>query len=318
MGEFFGDGEAEAGARVLASVGAVELVELFEDACLFVGGDPRTGVEDAEADSLGVASVGSAEDFFGAERDDGGLARFFGGFGELHGVREEVEDDLLKFFQVGGDDGDVVVDLDFEGDALAVGERVDEAYEALAGVAEDDLGGVNLDFSGLDFGHFEQAVDHVEECSAGGLDVVEIAEALGEYGRDFGACAGGVGACDVEEEVREADDGVEGCAELVAYAGEELSLEFGGVVEGDVAFGEFVNLEVESGVDGAELVLAGLQVDEHDVEGFGEFLELVAGGDFGADSEVSLADAFGSVFECADGAEDELVGDEVEDEDGEA
>src|SRR5690606_8012823 len=98
-----------------------------------------------------------------------------------------------------------------------------------------------------------EAVDHLQEGAAGGGDVLEVAAALGEAG---GVVAGGVLALgDLEEEFGEADDRVQRRAEFVADVGDELALEAVGLVEGDVALGEFGELDVEGLVDGAELLL---------------------------------------------------------------
>ena len=153
--------------------------------------------------------------------------------------------------------------------------------EAFEQVGEAEAFGPDDHAAGLDFGQVEQVVDQVEQALAGAEDVADVAAGLGVVG-------GGV-----LEQFGEAEDGVEGGAELVADVGEELVLEAVGLVEGDVAFGQLADLGVEDLVGLPQLLGVVGQVDEHGVEGLGELLELVAGDDVGADVEVAGGDLGG-------------------------
>ena len=203
-------------------------------------------------------------------------------------------------------DGDVAVDLTLDGESFFFGEWPDDVDKPLEEIAEAEGFGSHLHASGLDFGEVEEVVDEVEEMSSAGADVLDVAGGFGVARRAGFA-----------EEVGEAEDGVEGCSEFVADVGEELAFEAVGLIEGKVAFREFSELEVEAFVDGPELVLAGLQVSEHFIECLGQFLELIAGADVGADVQIAFADFFGGFAEDANGSEDEASGNEIEDDDGE-
>ncbi len=74
------DGEAEAGAALLASVGGLDLLEAVEDGVELVGGDAAAFVDDLEEDGVGGG--------LGVNADGGGGGR------ELDGVGEEIGEDL--------------------------------------------------------------------------------------------------------------------------------------------------------------------------------------------------------------------------------
>ena len=121
---------------------------------------------------------------------------------------------------------------------------------------------------------------------------------------------------DLEQQLAEPDDGVHGCAELVADVGEELALDPGRLEQQGVALGQLRDLHVQGGVVGVQLLLGALEFGEHAVERLGQLLELVAGLDLRSDGQIALADPLGRVLELADGVEDEPVNDEVEHEHG--
>src|SRR5690606_22827085 len=115
------DGEAEAGAARRTGVAVVSLLELVENALLVLGADARAIVDDAEADAL-VALGGGAE----ALSAQGDARRLIIVAGELHGVAEQVEEDLLQLLEVGLDDRGIGLDLGEHGGAAALGLGVDE------------------------------------------------------------------------------------------------------------------------------------------------------------------------------------------------
>ncbi len=102
VGEFAGDGEAEAGAGVLACDGAVDLAEFFEDDALVVEGDSGPGVGDVDANlgDVRCGGIGVGGERFGCGADGNAAL----GGRELDGVGEEVVEDLLKAAGVGGDE----------------------------------------------------------------------------------------------------------------------------------------------------------------------------------------------------------------------
>ena len=83
-------------------------IEAFEDAVLCLGGDAGALIGDFEADVVGPQ-------LDGVEGDGGG------GRGELDGVGEEIGDDLGDAGFIGGDEGEVAVGEDLQGDLLVVG-----------------------------------------------------------------------------------------------------------------------------------------------------------------------------------------------------
>ena len=83
-GEFSADGEAQAGASVLAGVRAVELIEGLEDAFLIVGRDAGAGVDDADPDAVVLLRVAADRGRLGAG-DDVGDVRMVGPGGGVAG-----------------------------------------------------------------------------------------------------------------------------------------------------------------------------------------------------------------------------------------
>jgi hypothetical protein len=76
LDDLFCDGQPEPGAALSLGVRAVDLVELFEDFFLLLGGYPGTRVADAQGEVTILA-----------RRRDAHLARI----GKLHGVADEIE-----------------------------------------------------------------------------------------------------------------------------------------------------------------------------------------------------------------------------------
>ncbi len=306
--EFLGDREAKPGAAVALRVTRVELAELLEDGFLVFLGDARAGVEHADADARAACSVA---DVFRADRDIAPLGR------ELDGVAEEVEDDLLELARVGLDEREHVVGggpLERDTHADTVGLGADEPDEPVAGLEHIHLLDIDIDLARLDLRHLEQLVDHLEQRAARVHDVVEVAGPL-HHAREFLGgllLAGRFADRDGLEEFREADDRVERRAQFVADIGEEVALEFRGLVQRAVAPREFADAQVEGAIGRAQS-LGGLgETLEHGVEGLAQFLVLVARRDGGARGEVARADPVGDIAQGAHRLEDDARGDEIE------
>ena len=77
--------------------------------------------------------------------------------------------------------------------------------------------------------------------------------------------------CLLFEDVGEADDGVEGCAEFMADIGEEFAFEFIGFKEGDIGGFQFTESQVEGAVAFAQAVVGEFESGEHLLEGLGQF-----------------------------------------------
>ena len=82
---------------------------------------------------------------------------------------------------------------------------------------ELEVDGLDVELIGLNLGEIEDVIDDAEERRAGVVDFAHVVPLLGIKGR-------------LEGEVREADDGVHGRADLVAHVGQERALGLGGVV----------------------------------------------------------------------------------------
>ena len=117
------------------------------------------------------------------------------------------------------------------------------------------------------------------------------------------------------EHVAEAEDAVERGSQLVAHRRQELVLEIVHLVEFQVDLGQLVDLAVEVDVDVLEFVLDGDQVPQHAVERVAEFLELVAGADFGSEFEVALCDGVADFLEVHHRLGDHVADDQVDGQD---
>ncbi len=222
--EVAADGEAQAGAAVFARGAGVELVERPEQLRGLLRRDADAGVAHTEAQETGAgrreAGCGRRGFFrlrppvaghLGLGRD-GDRDLDLAGLGELHGVVDEVGQDLAQAAAVHDDGrghvvGDGVEQLEFLLGG-ACGEEVERVLDAFARVARRRL---ELELARLDAGVVEDVAGERDERLAAGADGLDEVALLG----------GELGA---EEEVGEADDAVERRADLVAHGGEELAL----------------------------------------------------------------------------------------------
>src|SRR5262249_19135709 len=151
-GEAAGDGQAQAGALVLARGGAVDLPELLEDELLVFLADADAGVLDLDA----AAAVAPA-----AGDDDVDRAPV----GELGGGGHEIGDDLVNLVGVGLDD-DAGGGDDVELELRLVPEQDLRLGRYLLGdVVHRHLGGVDLDLARLDLREIEDLVDEREQVA---------------------------------------------------------------------------------------------------------------------------------------------------------
>src|SRR5262249_14340221 len=97
--EILGDGEPQPGAGLLSRKASVELVELLEDQLLLFLGDTRPVVDHADANALLIVG-GSRRQAFRAQNDQRLATRALQRQAELHGVGQEIEDDLLELSRV--------------------------------------------------------------------------------------------------------------------------------------------------------------------------------------------------------------------------
>ncbi|HQF39832.1 MAG TPA: hypothetical protein PK322_12005 [Opitutaceae bacterium] len=201
-GELAADGETEAGARAGAAA-CGRLLELLEESVKFVGRDAGAGVLDLGMDQPVLTILGQ-----GVQAQCDGTV-----FGELHGVAEEVDEDLADLGLVGEDGGGQICgDLGGEREAFggdAGGECGAYVGDELAEVAGGEL---ERGAPGLDLGELEHVVEEGEEEFAVAVDGLEVGPLLGGDRRV------------AEHELAEAEDGVHRRADLVRHVGEEHAL----------------------------------------------------------------------------------------------
>ncbi len=146
-------------------------MERLEEAREFFGGNAGAGIDDVEAEEGALAF----DDAFDTEGDFAVLRKFAG-------VREQVQQALTDFDDVGEHAADAGGEDDVEGIAILFGHGADEFDDFVDQFGDEKVGGVNFDLAGLDFGHFENGVDEFEEVFAGGLDFLEILNICDEEG----------------------------------------------------------------------------------------------------------------------------------------
>ena len=215
LGELAADGEAEAGAAVLACGGGIDLREGLEELVDLVGGDADAGVADGKENKRFAG--------FGLGTGDGDADFALGG--EADGVGEEIDEDLAHARDVAG-----VAERHIGRDGP---EEIDAFFPALHGDAIDGLLDHDGEIEGVIF-QFELAR----------LDLGEVEDFADDGEQGVGAVADGLGVvallgvqAGAEEQAGHADDGVHRRADFVAHVGEEFRLGlvgvFGRVLGGD-------------------------------------------------------------------------------------
>ena len=202
------DGEAEAGAALLAGVGGFDLLEAVEDGVELVGGDAAAFVDDFEEDGVGGG--------FGVDANGGGGGR------ELDGVGEQIGEDLQdavgvaieeEGFGVGGlgDGGG----LECEMHGVGVGHGGHGVDGLLGEIAQGAAADLQRRAAGLHALEVEDVVDEADEAVGVGDGDAEEVEG---FGVDVADDAGG-------EQAERAADAGERRAQLVGDGGDELVLE---------------------------------------------------------------------------------------------
>jgi hypothetical protein len=200
-----GAGQAEAAPAEPAGGRRVDLGERVEQGGLGVGGDADAGVAhlDAEVDRP-VA--------FARDRCAGHDLAFVG---ELHGVAEEVQQDLTQPARIAQEHGrDVGADLAGQVDALGVGSRGEELRDVLHDGAHVELRVLQFESPCFYAREVEDVVDDIEQR--------------------LGRARGGVGVLALlivepgaQEQGGHPHDAVHRGADLVAHVGDELRLQPG-------------------------------------------------------------------------------------------
>ena len=132
---------------------------------------------------------------------------------ELHGVAEQVEEDLPQVPPIEDDPRrHAGIDVRDEGEALPLRPLLDDVAEIDRHLAQIARRRLDVHPAGLDLREIEHVVDEVEEVRSAGADGVERIALVGAE------------RAIALEELRVADDAVERRAQLVAHVGEELAL----------------------------------------------------------------------------------------------
>ena len=97
---------------------------------------------------------------------------------------------------------------------MPAGPLLDQGESILQGGRQVEDGGGQLHTPGLDLGEVQDVVDEREEVLAGGVDIPEVLVLLGVQLPEH----------PLEQHLGEADDGVQGRAQLVGHVGQELGL----------------------------------------------------------------------------------------------
>ncbi len=167
VGEFLGEGEAEARTGLGGVEGGVELTEGLKEGVEVGGGDADAGVAHGEAEVRGAD--GDAE-------GDGALG------GELDRVGEEVHEDLLEAAGVGDVGGKMGVEVEVQIEVGDPGEFLDDRDRALAEISNPHGFKIQFFAVGLNFGQIEEVINQGEEVVAGFHDRSEILVLFGIEG----------------------------------------------------------------------------------------------------------------------------------------
>ena len=189
LDELLDDGEPQAQAAVPPRRAGVGLAEAVEDVREELGLDAHAGVDDADLDvrvdplqeHLHLAALGR----------------------ELHGVGEQVPDDLLEPGEVAGDGAGERIEHLVDADALGVGRRHDGGEGGLDDLGELQPLDVEAEVAGDDAGDVEQVLDEL------GLDLGVPLDGREPFLQVLGVDLAGA------EDLGPAEDGVERRAQLV-------------------------------------------------------------------------------------------------------
>ena len=203
------DGEAEAGAAILAGGGRVGLAEGLEEPAELLRGHADAGVDDRKLDGV-IEHTGHAGDADG----DGAV------LGELAGVAHQVEEHLPELGGVGVHRADAGRAFDLERVALLADERSGGGHDIADNLGEFEGLEEQLHLAGLDLGNVEDVVDEPEQMARGVEDLVQI------LGCASLALVHGV----LAENLAVPNDGVERGAQLVAHLGQESALGLAGLL----------------------------------------------------------------------------------------
>ena len=218
--DVLGDGHSQAGALNAADGGAFLPAELLEDVLLELFAHADAVVLDAEL--IADAALGCTVLLGDADADHAA------GGGELDGVGQDVQQDLVQPQRVGDD----VLILNVHGineerQPFGCNIGLDDGAHIVDKIGQMHCLFLDLDFAALDAAHIQHIVDEGEQMLAGGGDLFQVVQHL-------------LAVVDVGRRQRgEADDGVHRGADIVAHVEQELPLGAVGralVLERDLQF----------------------------------------------------------------------------------
>ena len=211
-GQFAADRQPQSGAAILAAGARVGLLKGLENQALLLRRDADARVFDGERDDL----LGLAEHRMIGGPARGGKADSDGHVavgGELHGVGEQVLENLLQTLGVADHDArQIVGKFDVERQILVFGHVAEIAIDRVAQPGERNLLGIDGDGARLDLRQVENVVDQVQQIGARRVDVAGEIDLLARQ-----VAAGVVGQLLAENQNR-----IERSAQFVRHVGQEL------------------------------------------------------------------------------------------------
>ena len=136
---------------------------------------------------------------------------------ELAGIAEKVEQDLPHLGQIAVDRADLVGAAHHESVASLLGQRGDGRRDAIDHGPQLEGLEIERHLAGFDLGKIEDVVDQAEQMLAGILDLAQV--------RHLRFAPGTLGV--LEQDLAVTDDRVQGRAQLMAHAGDEVRLRAG-------------------------------------------------------------------------------------------
>ena len=186
---------------MLALIGLAGLEERIADPCEILGGDPDPGIGDTQYQLRAL--------------DGGGNRHAAAALGELDGVGDEVQRDLLERARIAVHHGQVLRRAGDQIDAVVARLQRQQIAAVQERRARRERLRRNFEIAGFHLGDIEDAVDDRQEMLAGIVDQLRVFLAARgvEHHRLF-----------MHDHLGEADDGVQRRAQFVAHGGQEPGL----------------------------------------------------------------------------------------------
>ena len=167
-----GDGQAQAGAAIAATGGAVELLERLKNPLMLIGGNANTAVAHPQAQHR-QAAVGDT-------RLNADLQFDLALIGKLQGIGQQVAQNLVQTHTVTEDVlGHVVRHQIEQAQALLFGLRAHAGIQLLEHLAHIQRLQLELHAPGLDLGQVEHVIDQLQQITAGLVHDVGMLDLFG-------------------------------------------------------------------------------------------------------------------------------------------